>query len=125
MHNFSFNFLAVVSGLSGKGGPSGTTSDSDSSSGLLVGALIGVGIVLMLIGALVGVALTFCGLWFLMKKKKRRGGYGVSGGVGEKEMESREEVYEEPEPAAASETVFALSGNQAYCQVTSQQQGGR
>ena len=124
MHNFSFNFLAVVSGSSDKGGPSGTTANCDSSSGLSVGALIGVGIVLMLIGALVGVALGCCGMWFLLKKKNR-GGYGVSGGAGEKEMEMNEEVYEEPEPAAASETVFALSGNQAYCQVTSQQQGGR
>ena len=73
-------------------------------------------------GVPLGVALGCCGMWCLMNKKKR-GGYGVSNGAGEKEM--REEVYEEPEPAAASETVFALSGNQAYCQVTSQQQGGR
>ena len=85
----------------------------------MVGLAASIAVAITLVaGVPLGVALGCCG-------KRRRGGYGVSGGVGEKEKESREEVYEEPMPAAASETVFSLSDNQAYGQVTSQRQGGR
>ena len=98
-------------------------STSDSCGATMVGLAAGIAVAITLVaGVPLGVALGCCGLWCLMKR--RRGGYGVSGGVGEKE-ESREEVYEEPMPAAASETVFSLSDNQAYGQVTSQRQGGR
>ena len=102
-----------------------STSDScDESCATMVGLAASIAVAITLVaGVPLGVALGCCGLWCLMRR--RRGGYGVSNGAGEKEKESREEVYEEPMPAAASETVFSLSDNQAYGKVTSQRQGGR
>ena len=102
-----------------------STSDGyDGCGATMVGLAAGIAVAITLVaGVPLGVALGCCGLWCLLKR--RRGGYGVSGGAGEKEKEMKEEVYEEPVPTAASETVFSLSDNQAYCQVTSQQQGGR
>ena len=61
-----------------------TISTSDGCGATMVGLAAGIAVAITLVaGVPLGVALGCCGLWCLMKR--RRGGYGVSGGVGEKE----------------------------------------